>query len=254
MKSFLRTLRRQLFISNKFSKYATYAVGEIFLVVIGILIALQINNANNARIEQAELRSYLKKIANNIAIDIKIIDSLKTRRDRLRDWSIEASTLLRKRDYSNPDKLLRGGAGIYEFYFIPNRSGYDAFKNSKYVGEIKNKLLDSLLTNYYMTVNTIREVELSYNNYMESMEATIKKEVDITNFMIYSSIRRAYRDSSEVAVKRIQTKYGPSLLPYITHNAHIAITHRTSVEGGYRRLYPRLKSLGTSFIEEVNKY
>ena len=36
---------------DKFSKYLLYAIGEIIPVVIGILIALQINNSNNTRIE-----------------------------------------------------------------------------------------------------------------------------------------------------------------------------------------------------------
>ena len=37
---------------NKFSKYFLYAIGEIFLVVIGILIALSINNQNESRKNQ----------------------------------------------------------------------------------------------------------------------------------------------------------------------------------------------------------
>jgi len=40
---------------NKFSKYLIFAIGEIILVVIGILIALQINNANEKQKAQGEL-------------------------------------------------------------------------------------------------------------------------------------------------------------------------------------------------------
>jgi hypothetical protein len=46
MIKFFRKIRRQLFSENKFSKYLLYAIGEILLVVIGILIALSINNWN----------------------------------------------------------------------------------------------------------------------------------------------------------------------------------------------------------------
>ena len=47
-------------VSNKkFSKYLLYAIGEIFLVVVGILIALQINNWNNQRLERnKEIKTY----------------------------------------------------------------------------------------------------------------------------------------------------------------------------------------------------
>lgn len=49
MIKFFRKVRQKLLAENKFSKYLLYAVGEIILVVIGILIALQINNWNETR-------------------------------------------------------------------------------------------------------------------------------------------------------------------------------------------------------------
>jgi hypothetical protein len=52
MIKFFRKIRQKLLSENKFSKYLIYAIGEIILVVIGILIALQINNWNSNRIEK----------------------------------------------------------------------------------------------------------------------------------------------------------------------------------------------------------
>ena len=49
MINFFRKIRKQLADNNKPLKYMRYAVGEIVLVVIGILIALSINNCNNNR-------------------------------------------------------------------------------------------------------------------------------------------------------------------------------------------------------------
>ena len=46
MIKFFRKIRQKLLSENKFSKYLIYAIGEIILVVIGILIALQFNNYN----------------------------------------------------------------------------------------------------------------------------------------------------------------------------------------------------------------
>ncbi len=50
MIKFFRKIRQTLLSENKFSKYLIYAIGEIILVVVGILIALQINNSNQNRI------------------------------------------------------------------------------------------------------------------------------------------------------------------------------------------------------------
>ncbi len=59
---------------NKFSKYLLYAVGEIVLVVIGILIALQINNWNDQRIERKFESSILKEITSNLDSDLENIE------------------------------------------------------------------------------------------------------------------------------------------------------------------------------------
>ena len=57
MIKFFRNIRQQLLTENKFSKYLLYAIGEILLVVIGILIALSINNKNETRkLKQFEYR------------------------------------------------------------------------------------------------------------------------------------------------------------------------------------------------------
>jgi len=49
MLKFFRTIRRRLLDSGRLRRYLVYALGEIILVVIGILIALQINNWNEDR-------------------------------------------------------------------------------------------------------------------------------------------------------------------------------------------------------------
>ncbi|NJO87344.1 MAG: hypothetical protein HC821_05045 [Lewinella sp.] len=59
---------------NKFSKYMLYAIGEIVLVVIGILIALQINNMNDAKNTRIKEISYLENIKNDLVITNLEID------------------------------------------------------------------------------------------------------------------------------------------------------------------------------------
>jgi hypothetical protein len=70
MIKFFRKIRQNLLMENKTGKYFKYAVGEIVLVVIGILIALQINNWNELRKNKNLEIDYLKGIKTNIADDI----------------------------------------------------------------------------------------------------------------------------------------------------------------------------------------
>lgn len=66
MIKFFRRIRNRLLSENKFSKYALYAIGEIFLVVIGILLALQFNNWNIERENSTKERWYLINIVEDI--------------------------------------------------------------------------------------------------------------------------------------------------------------------------------------------
>ncbi|MGB5691175.1 MAG: DUF6090 family protein, partial [Flavobacteriaceae bacterium] len=63
--------------NKKLSTYALYAIGEVFLVVIGILIALQINNWNNHRIERQEESQTYRNISQQIGEDKKELLNMK---------------------------------------------------------------------------------------------------------------------------------------------------------------------------------
>ena len=75
MIKFFRKIRQQLLTENKFSKYLIYAIGEIILVVIGILIALQINTWNNNKIERKLETNILKEILVNLKNDVNNLNS-----------------------------------------------------------------------------------------------------------------------------------------------------------------------------------
>jgi hypothetical protein len=69
MIKFFRKIRQKLVSENKFSKYLLYAIGEILLVVIGILIALQINNWNDGRKNEIKEYKLLTEMQGNLQTD-----------------------------------------------------------------------------------------------------------------------------------------------------------------------------------------
>ena len=77
MIKFFRKIRQQLLTANKFSKYLLYAIGEIFLVVIGILIALQLNNLNENRKTHEKEHQYLIALQGELESNIEEITSEK---------------------------------------------------------------------------------------------------------------------------------------------------------------------------------
>ena len=89
MLHFFRKIRHDLLDNSQFFRYLKYAVGEIILVVIGILIALQINNWTESRKSQEIKIRYLKELrsefAQNLALvneSIRVYEHIKTSSSR----------------------------------------------------------------------------------------------------------------------------------------------------------------------------
>ena len=76
MAKIFRNVRRQLMSENKVMAYLRYAVGEIFLVVIGILIALQVNNWNENRKLNQKILANLKNVQSELAVNIRNSDGV----------------------------------------------------------------------------------------------------------------------------------------------------------------------------------
>jgi len=74
MLRFFQNIRQKLIKQENMRKYILYAIGEILLVVIGILIALQINNWNEAKKEQKREIAYLERLSENLTGDLRNLD------------------------------------------------------------------------------------------------------------------------------------------------------------------------------------
>ncbi len=161
MITFFRKIRFALMSGNKSTKYFKYALGEIVLVVIGILIALQINNWNEYRKD----RIVEKKILNEILLDMWV------NRDDIEDMILIAEKRLEKikelnehiiRKKPNYDSLgiqLREASSTQQF--TPRTIGFESL-NAKGVDIIQNETLRN---------RTIRVYGLSfYNLKMEGRE------------------------------------------------------------------------------------
>lgn len=137
-------------MENKSSKYLKYALGEIILVVIGILIALQVNNWNETRIEQHRIKDYAKSLIQDLRSDLTMlyvcleqaelsynsIDSLKR---------YMAATPVK--DLSNTTLFILTNHDLYR-PFMWNRSTFDELKSSGSVRFITNDSLENKLVQY----------------------------------------------------------------------------------------------------------
>jgi len=178
MINFFRKLRQKMLTENKFSKYLLYAFGEIILVVIGILIALYINNLNTEKQDSITLNGYLNNIAENIKSDQENLKKITTFRDSSVIGSKYFMEMIEQKSKENYavyfSKYFKYNPWLDES-FQSNQSGFEALKNSGYLNKIQQTDLETELYKYYSLVQKIRDEEQSLNNFMEEMEYDMYK-------------------------------------------------------------------------------
>ena len=94
MIKFFRTIRQQLLSENKFRKYLLYAIGEIVLVVIGILIALSINNWNEDQKKDISNTKFLKNLSYEIELDKTVFTEKINNYEQINESLIAALSVL----------------------------------------------------------------------------------------------------------------------------------------------------------------
>ncbi|WP_400075447.1 DUF6090 family protein [Winogradskyella sp. R77965] len=133
-------------------RYFKYAIGEIILVVIGILIALQINNWNERRQKIALESSYLSEIKENLIKDTLNINSTVNFHKRKFDTIANVFGLFEVAKQGKPYfyKLRPKIEVLTDFkVFMPVRTGFDNMVSSEKIGLIRNKKIRTILSNYY---------------------------------------------------------------------------------------------------------
>ena len=148
MLSLFRKIRQKLIRENQVSRYLIYAVGEIFLVVVGILIALQINNWNEEQ-HQAKLeRRILMEIDSNLSEDmIDVKDEIESFETILQVDSVLVNHFLSKLPFHESIGAYLHIAAISP-HLSPNQSGYKLLE-SKGIYLISDDSLRMLVTNLY---------------------------------------------------------------------------------------------------------
>jgi hypothetical protein len=216
MKLFRKT-RQVLILENKTSKYLKYALGEVVLVVIGILIALQINNWNQSVKDKNALNQYLIKIKAHTSEDIVQLKELANGRKQIADVCKKArNSILEKTENDNLFWLKASGYAFADYNFQPNSGGYESLKSSEYYGKLNNTKLDSLLAKYHRLVEIIAQNEKSYNQYAVHQENYIDTQFDRS--LIFAS---AFISADSLATKATpQSEYDQAFLEYTSKPAY----------------------------------
>ena len=156
MIKFFRKIRQNLLMENlsaeqagKTSKYFKYAIGEIVLVVIGILIALSINNWNEKRKQKETLNTIYQIIKEDIIIDISEINSFVDNYNFIRKPAFDAvlNKNPSKEEYLKNPEYLTALDGFKDFAI--NLRGFELLKNQSINGDFDKQNLASKINIFY---------------------------------------------------------------------------------------------------------
>lgn len=152
MIKFFRRIRQRLISENRFSKYLLYAIGEIILVVIGILIALQVNNWNIDRQVRHKEQAYLIEIRQNLQQDaLKLQAVLDFNRNKAK--IVEDMLQIFVDTLSNEERfnIFNKNANDFTFYevFDPVRIALNNMLSAESIDLIGNSELRKTLSEYY---------------------------------------------------------------------------------------------------------
>lgn len=146
MIKFFRRLRQRLITENKLSKYLLYAAGEILLVMIGILLALQVNNWNTNKQNRLIEHNFLKNLKVDLEIDLYNLDSLSQNRISKAESAFKLLKLpgaTTKKELLTLDSL---GMIVYGWTsFIPRTTTRQELINSGQLSLIQNDSIKALI-------------------------------------------------------------------------------------------------------------
>ncbi len=161
MIKFFRQIRQQSLKENKTSKYLKYAIGEIVLVVIGILIALSINNWNQDRTNRTEEQNYYKNIQRQLNEDKNGIEGNIDYNSSFLAQFLYAIEIIEKNDRSSIDSLAKISLNLQKSSDFHRQSNiYQAMVNSGEIKLLKNqKIVERLqhLEEIYIYINKLEE-------------------------------------------------------------------------------------------------
>nr|WP_298994993.1 DUF6090 family protein [uncultured Polaribacter sp.] len=189
-------------MENKPSRYFKYAIGEIVLVVIGILIALQINNWNQNRIQQNNELKFLKGIQSEFKLNKDYLtNTSKLNNEALKTGKVIMNLInqdIEKLKLSNTDSLI---FKVFEY------GGFEISENTvlevMQVGQLQNlqnEKLKSLILEWSQQKSRVNRTRETLSRKSEYLIDYLMKRYPIKNIDKYGTL--AWKNDSEIQVNK----------------------------------------------------
>ena len=180
-----RNIRKKLAAENKVMAYLRYAIGEILLVVIGILIALQINNWNEKR-KQSELKTvYISRLISDIQQDTLNVQIIKKQTEEAQEIIKNTIHIL-----NTESDLLKTMQALENYFekgwdnriFIVNDNTYTDLLQTGNMSILKENIKVEDIIKYYASAKISREADLGNENWAVSIDIALTEKTSALEF------------------------------------------------------------------------
>ncbi|HAW82013.1 MAG TPA: hypothetical protein DEO59_16780 [Balneola sp.] len=225
MLRFFRQIRQKLIQQENIRKYFWYALGEIFLVVIGILIALQINNWNETQKDlKTEIR-YLDRLITEVNTDIENISRAITTDEYRKERALFLINASKDKSLitENPSYFIESieYAGYTSTPVISNQT-FEEIKSSGKLSLIRNEEVRNAISVYYTNAENrnqyrfiTEDLQLKYLDYRVGI-LDAKQQITMGSFR--EKIEFTSEDAEAVYARFIERDEFVSWLPYIVQS------------------------------------
>ena len=167
MPTLFRKIRQRLLSESKFTRYIFYAIGEIILVVLGILIALRINTWNEEQKNIAKEQVILKELRQDFKDDLQQLDEKITMRSNLLRSAVDILDAIKTEEALDREFL------ILRFQDIVKDPTFDPVENdlisSGNIRLVRNDSLRRFLARWSSQYQQLQQIELEWQKLRNSL-------------------------------------------------------------------------------------
>ena len=208
MIKFFRNIRKSLLNQGKTTRYFKYAIGEIILVVIGILIALQINNWNTNNIQAEKEQVYLNNLKRDLQTQLIQTENQIEFESRIRFVAESILEMYKKNNFFKVDSTLTSGIGEISGRktFVKNSPTYTELISSGNIDIISNNQLKDALIAYNINLERVEQV-INKNNNLYTDAVFIPTILELTEVQLGNAYSNFKKDELVQANKSSMEKY-----------------------------------------------
>lgn len=258
-----RWIKNRHFMNDNLRKYLGYAAGEIVLVILGILIALQIDAWYEDRQIRASLDTQLQSVAESISQDLVGVGNLKRQRtdaifrtNHLMDLTgspAEVDSWYDREYVAFVSQLI--ASSQVPVYLVPSTGAFQALESSGYANRIRDPRLRRNLNDYYATVERIVFAERELNNLIR--EVSLRYETDTTSGIYKALLREpllAWRpDPNSGEISDYAIAFRADYLRLVMDSVTQTLM-RSNRNQALLKEYEHLLSLGSLLVRQIEAY